>query len=218
MKNNFFFLVVVFIVSGTGNVFSQEDDYASSVFSNTFIKNNTQSKVHLRRLVDIENLKKKANSYKTKLYKEHETLRSSAKQQSGSRREDSLALIDIFNEANGKNWNYPTNWLSNKPISEWEGVTTEFDFMDTQEERVVGLGLYVQLSNGNGVLSKSIGKLSKLRWFHSSGNRISGQIPDEITQLSELNDLTIVSNDITGSIPANIGNLKKTTGISSLFE
>ena len=51
---------------------------------------------------------------------------------SGALQTDSVAydrevLIEFYNSTDGANWEYSTNWLSDKPMGEWFGVTTNED-------------------------------------------------------------------------------------------
>ena len=38
---------------------------------------------------------------------------------------DRAALVALYNATGGPNWNSNNNWLSDVPISEWSGVTTD---------------------------------------------------------------------------------------------
>src|SRR5690606_25462110 len=38
---------------------------------------------------------------------------------------DSLALVAIYHATNGDQWKENTNWLTDKPVSEWFGITVE---------------------------------------------------------------------------------------------
>ena len=38
---------------------------------------------------------------------------------------DREALVALYNAAAGPNWNSDNNWLTDVPISEWSGVTTD---------------------------------------------------------------------------------------------
>ncbi|XP_022768688.1 putative receptor-like protein kinase At3g47110 [Durio zibethinus] len=86
-----------------------------------------------------------------------------------------------------------------------------------------GLGFITSLTNssrlkflafdGNlleGVIPESIGNLSKgLLKLYMGGNRISGNIPPSIAQLSGLTLLNLSYNSISGEIPPEIGKLEK---------
>ncbi|KAK2979884.1 hypothetical protein RJ640_023955 [Escallonia rubra] len=65
-----------------------------------------------------------------------------------------------------------------------------------------------------GTLPVSIGNLSaSLQKFYAFKCRIKGTIPNEISNLSSLNTLSLVGNDLSGSIPNTIKGLQKLQGI-----
>ena len=43
----------------------------------------------------------------------------------GTLEQDSLALVDLYNELAGDNWFHSSGWLSEEPVANWEGVKTE---------------------------------------------------------------------------------------------
>ena len=72
------------------------------------------------------------------------------------------------------------------------------------EGRVSGLSL-----GGNqlsGPIPPELGNLSELIWVSLQGNRLSGSIPSELGNLADLNVLILSSNSLTG-IPPELGNL-----------
>ncbi len=79
------------------------------------------------------------------------------------------ALAALFDATDGPNWEISDNWLSDAPLSEWSGVTTEF------YGSVVGLDLsWIGL---NGELPEELGNLRNLRTLLLSGNDLRGCIP-----------------------------------------
>ena len=67
---------------------------------------------------------------------------------------DREALVALYNATDGENWNGSHNWLSDAPLGEWDGVTTDDD------GRVTALALY---SNGLiGEIPAELGSLSNL--------------------------------------------------------
>ena len=63
---------------------------------------------------------------------------SSATPRAGDVNTDRAALAALYNATNGSGWQYDTNWLSNQPLGEWEGVSTN---PQSTEEMSVGAGL-----------------------------------------------------------------------------
>jgi len=112
-------------------------------------------------------------------------------------------LIALYDATNGDNWTNNTNWCSDKPLSEWYGVSTN------SKGRVV----WIQLVNNNlvGVLPKEIGNLTELETLSLAGNDLYGYIPEEIGNLINLDYLYLSSNKFEGSIPISIGNLTNLT-------
>ena len=64
------------------------------------------------------------------------------------------------------------NWLSERPISEWYGVTVDVD------GRVNGL--YLSSNELTGEIPEELGSLSGLRRLYLSSNDLTGEIPEEL--------------------------------------
>ena len=112
---------------------------------------------------------------------------------------DRAALVALYNVTNGSSWLVDTNWLSNRPLGEWYGVSTDAD------GRVTGLSLGDnQLS---GPIPPELGNLANLRTLFLDGNQLSGSIPSELGNLANLAELWLDGNQLSGSIPAELGNL-----------
>ena len=126
---------------------------------------------------------------------------------------DREALIALYNATDGPNWGNNTNWLTNVPIGEWKGVTTD------EDGRVVLLGLgnnglrgelppelgdltmlsSLQLWDNNlsGELPRELGNLANLGWLDVSNNQLSGEIPSEVSSLPNLHQVEIAGNELT---------------------
>ena len=112
---------------------------------------------------------------------------------------DRAALVTLYNATDGANWANNDNWLSNAPMGEWRGVTTDSD------GRVTRLDLpYNQLTGG---IPAELGDLTYLRWLALAGNQLTGEIPAELGSLTYLTHLVLHNNQLTGGIPAELGNL-----------
>ena len=116
---------------------------------------------------------------------------------------DRAALVTLYNATDGANWANNDNWLSNAPMGEWHGVTTDSD------GRVTRLDLpYNQLTGG---IPAELGSLSNLVRLALSGNRLTGGIPAELGNLAYLKYLDLSFKQLTGEIPAELGNLSNLT-------
>lgn len=137
-------------------------------------------------------------------------------------------LMAFYEATGGDNWTRNDNWGSDRPLSEWYGVTTEMIAPATKAgepvERVVGLdmsGEYGEITdNGNnltGTFPTVICGLTELRTLSLYNNELTGELPAELGNLSKLQSLDLLMNDWSGKLPAELGNLKELThiGISS---
>ena len=84
---------------------------------------------------------------------------------------DRAALVAFYNATGGANWTFNTNWLSNEPLSEWRGVTTNDD------------GRVTELDLRNNQLTGEIpveSQLAQLESLALGSNRLKGEIPVEL--------------------------------------
>ena len=141
---------------------------------------------------------------------------------------DRAALVAFYNATGGPNWANNTGWLTNAPLGQWYGVTTD------DGGRVTELILN---DNGlSGSIPAVLGNLSSLkvlnlanplrscnrspgqRWVCTSGltapNRLTGAIPADLARLANLEQLVLDGNQLSGTIPAWLGNLSKLERLS----
>ena len=112
---------------------------------------------------------------------------------------DRAALVALYNATDGANWRNKGNWLSDAPMGEWHGVTTDSD------GRVTHLDLSDNLLTGG--IPAELGSLTNLRRLDLYRNRLTGSIPAELGSLPNLEVLWLASNQLTGAIPAELGGL-----------
>ncbi len=113
---------------------------------------------------------------------------------------DRDALIALYRATGGANWTNKENWLSNRPLDEWYGVTTG------EGGRVTWLELS---ENGlRGELPAAIGDLDELLVLFLDGNELTGPIPTDVGKLGELVFLVLSSNELTGEIPSELASLR----------
>ena len=91
---------------------------------------------------------------------------------SGSVETDREALVAFDNATDGENWPRNENWLSDAPLGEWQGVTTNDDGRVTV--------LYLPGLALSGEIPAELGSLSKLVWLDLSGNDLSGCVPSSL--------------------------------------
>ena len=100
----------------------------------------------------------------------------------GVRSRDREALVALYEATSGDfYWDIDTNWLSDRPIGTWYGVTTDDD------------GRVIELSLPNntvwGPIPREIVHLQRLQRLDLSNNRVNGALPPEIGDLQELEEL-----------------------------
>lgn len=81
--------------------------------------------------------------------------------------------------------------------------------------RVVGLNLTTAGLSGS--LPSELGDLSELRLLHLYGNDLTGEIPPELGRLSNLDTLDLGDNELSGPIPSEIGRLSSLTSLDLSF-
>ncbi|MEM9337183.1 MAG: hypothetical protein AAGA66_00520 [Bacteroidota bacterium] len=115
------------------------------------------------------------------------------------------ALIDLYYSTDGPNWTNRTNWLSDAPVCDWEGVTVANGVVTLLELPENGL---------SGTIPASIGALSHLIHLDLRGNQIEGEIPPAIGTLFELEVLELSENMLTGSLPPALGSASQLQELS----
>ena len=107
-------------------------------------------------------------------------------------------LTALYQATDGENWTNNDNWLSDRPLDEWHGVTTVSD-------RVT----YLDLSNNglSGALPAGLGELAQLKSLWLGGNQLTGPIPPELSNLEHLTSLNLSNNGLSGPIPPELGSL-----------
>ena len=82
---------------------------------------------------------------------------------------DRDALVTLYNATSGGGWGNNTNWLNDKPLGEWHGVTTDSDgrVQEAGSQRL------------SGEVPSELGSLSNLERLDLSGNQLS-EVPSEL--------------------------------------
>lgn len=136
---------------------------------------------------------------------------------------DRAVLIALYNATNGPNWKNKGNWLSDAPLGEWHGVTTDENgrvrelrlIANNLEgpipaelgdlDRLVELGFFINKLNG--IIPPELGKLSNLATLWLSVNDLEGTVPSELGRLVNLEQLGLAGNRLTGSVPVELSKL-----------
>ena len=88
------------------------------------------------------------------------------------------------------------NWSVTRPISEWDGIRGRSDALTGTPLRVTKLWLHrMGLS---GTIPPELGDVSELKWLYLHGNDLTGEIPGALNRLSKLERLYVYDNDLTG--------------------
>ncbi len=119
---------------------------------------------------------------------------------------DRDVLAALYRLTGGAGWTSGANWLTDAPLGEWHGVTTD------DSGSVIGLSLP---DNGlAGALPLELGYLSNLERLSLGGNQLAGSIPPKLGSLANLEDLSLDGNKLSGPIPAELGDLANLQNLS----
>ena len=115
--------------------------------------------------------------------------------------ETDRTVLEIFYEqTTGERWTNSENWMTEAPLGEWYGITTNAQGRVTE--------IRFEKNNLEGTLLPEIGNLSQLKVLYIRGHlRLATEIPTTIANLSQLEILDLAGNIIGGPIPPGIGNL-----------
>ena len=116
------------------------------------------------------------------------------------------ALVALYHAAGGAEWKNNEGWLSDDPLGEWHGVTTD------ASGNVTALRLP---DNGlSGAIAPELGDLFNLRTLNLRGNQLSGEIPATLGDLADLAIVLLYDNELSGAIPPELGKLSKLQGLN----
>ncbi len=124
---------------------------------------------------------------------------------------DRAALVALYNATAGPNWVDNTHWLTDAPLGEWYGVTTDvagrvvvLDLAgqwDQEAQRYVKHGLA-------GEIPPELGDLANLTELWLQGNALTGTVPESFLRISGLIQFFIGSNaSLCPSLPISVGHL-----------
>ncbi len=112
---------------------------------------------------------------------------------------DRAVLVTLYESTDGPNWANNENWLSDRPLQQWYGVSApsgRIRWLDLPE------------NNLSGQIPPDIGKLTSLSQLNLGHNSLSGPIPREIGNLIRLEGLGLFHNKLDpGPVPLEFANL-----------
>ena len=118
---------------------------------------------------------------------------------------DREALIALYNATDGPNWTNNTNWLSDAPLDEWQGV------------RIARTGrvsfVWLEANGLSGEIPPEVGHLSKLEELNLANNDLSGELPPELGRLRNLINLRLHGNQFSGQLPPELGDIGTLRGV-----
>ena len=91
---------------------------------------------------------------------------------------DRAALEALYNATGGPDWTNNTNWLSDRPLSEWHGITVDSNGCVTE--------LNLPNNQLTGSIPSELGNLANLQRLNLSSNQLTGTIPTSFTHLGAL--------------------------------
>jgi hypothetical protein len=107
------------------------------------------------------------------------------------------ALLALYNSTNGSNWTKKTGWDFSTPVTSWNSTTqTGWYGITVNEGHIVGIELYNNQLSGR--LPAEIGQLTQLNSLNLANNQLNGWIIPEIGYLTNLQALNLDYNQITG--------------------
>ena len=112
---------------------------------------------------------------------------------------DREILAALYHATGGANWENSDNWVTEAPLSEWQGVETN------AEGRVTRLDLR---RNGlEGPIPAALGGLAELKILILFANELTGPIPPALGSLAKVELVVLAGNRLSGPIPPELGGL-----------
>ena len=118
------------------------------------------------------------------------------------------ALTSLYNSTNGDKWDNNSGWK--QPPLHGDGFAlpgTECSWygVECTGGFVTKVGLYSNQLSGS--IPTELGNLTNLALLSLNSNQLSGSIPPQLGNLTNLTFLALGSNQLSGSIPPELGNL-----------
>ena len=150
------------------------------------------------------------------------------------RQADSLALVAVYNAADGANWKESRRWTLTEPMDTWPGIklneegrvtevnitngtvtTVEWEIPEALADLTELSTLQIVGSKLKGEIPAFLYDMTKLAIIRLNTNNLTGALSDKISQWTNLTDLYINGNkELGGTIPQTIGQLKNLVSIN----
>ena len=100
---------------------------------------------------------------------------------------DRAVLTILYHSTRGEDWYSSRNWLTDAPMEDWHGVSTD------RNGRVTALRL--DSNNLRGSLPEVLESLSELTTLSVTYNELTGELPDNFTSMDKLKELYFSDNE-----------------------
>ena len=112
---------------------------------------------------------------------------------------DREVLDSLYTKTGGEDWNRDHNWLTNKSLNTWRGITTDDEGYVTR--------IFLPWNNLTDSIPPEVGDLGRLEVLSLYGNELIGRIPPEMGKLTTVTELSLSGNELEGPIPPEIGGM-----------
>ena len=124
--------------------------------------------------------------------------------------EDYIALRALYLSTDGDNWTFRDNW-PNAAFFNANPTLPNGINIDNWDGIILNGGcveiLYLHMNQLSGTIPPELGNLSNLERLYLGSNELIGTIPPELGNLSNLEFLDLPHNQLIGTIPPELGNL-----------
>lgn len=121
------------------------------------------------------------------------------------------ALVALYNSTEGNIWDTGNGWAAGAAGTDCDPCRW-YGVTCDETNRVKSISLSAcQLS---GSIPAELGNLSNLTYLVLTGNQLSGSIPAELGNLTNLKTLSLGGNQLSGGIPVEFGNLTNLTSLT----
>ncbi|MBO1348618.1 MAG: putative Ig domain-containing protein [Hormoscilla sp. GUM202] len=126
--------------------------------------------------------------------------------------DDYAALKALYESTNGDNWENKTGWDFSSPTPPSAYEVSEWHGVTVVGSRVTEISL--NNNDLSGPLPSELGDLSNLQILELYDNSLNGTLPSELGDLSNLQYLHLYDNSLSGTLPSELGTLANLTRLS----